>query len=261
MTLRGVAMKALVFAPLVLPLPILITPAVGHAQSSSSAAPKARKFRVLVNVNENVTSRTFDERSTFTAFLEQGSTSRSYDGGTGLGFELGGIYSITPAFGILGSFEFLSAEHDASFDVVIPHPLFFNQPRTVSDEIAALEYAEQAVNLDAAYTLASGPFTVDIFGGATLFFTETELVDEVTTSSVYPFDDVEIVSTSTVKLKENPIGFNVGGAFTYRFTPVVGVSFQAKFSGATINLQREAGEPIEIDAGGFRIGGGIRLAF
>ena len=249
-------MKALVLVPL-----ILATPAAGLAQISTAATSTARKFRLLVNVNYNVTSRAFDERSTFTAFLEEGSTSRSHDGGTGLGFELGDIYSITPAFGILGSFEFLSAEHDASFDVVTPHPLFFNQPRTVSDDIAALEYAEQALNVDAVYTLVSGSFTVDVFGGITFFFTETELIDEVTTSSVYPFDDVHIVSTSSVKLKENPIGFNVGGAFTYRFTPVIGVSFQAKLSGATINLQREAGQPIEIDAGGFRIGGGIRLAF
>ena len=255
--LKDVAMKALVFASL-----IVATPAMGLAQSSSSSAASAkRKFRVLVNVNYNVTSRTFDEKSTFTAFLEEGSTSRSYDGGTGLGFELGGIYSVTPAFGILGSFEFLSAEHDASFDVVTPHPLFFNQPRSVSDDIAALEYSEQALNVDAVYTLTHGSFTVDVFGGVTFFFTETELIDKVTTSSVYPFDDIEIASTDTVKLKENPLGFNVGGAFTYRITPIVGVSFQAKFSRATINLQREAGEPIKNDAGGFRIGGGIRLAF
>ena len=255
---KDVAMKALAFASL-----ILVTPAVGLAQSSSSGASASaeRKFRVLVNVNYNVTSKTFDERFTFIAFVEEGSTARSYQGGTGLDFELGGIYSITPAFGILGSFEFLRAEHDASLDVIIPHPLFFNRPRTVSDDIAALEYSEQALNVDAVYTATLGSFTVDVFGGVAFFFTETELIDEVTTSSVYPFDDVHIGSTSTVKLKENAIGFNVGGAFTYRFTPVVGVSLQAKFSAATLNLQREAGGPIEIDAGGFRIGGGIRLAF
>jgi hypothetical protein len=236
---------------------LLATPATSVAQSSSPD----RKFRVLVNVNYNLTSRTFAESSTFTSFLEEGSTARTYDGGTGLGFELGGIYSITSAFGILGSFEFQSAEHDASFDVAAPHPLFFNQPRTTSDDIAALEYSERALNVDAVYTLTSGAFTVDVFGGATFFFTETELIDEITTSSVYPFDDLDITSTTTVKLKENPIGFNVGGAFTYRITPVVGVSFQAKYSKATVNLLREAGEPIDIDAGGFRIGGGIRLAF
>lgn len=230
----------------------------GALAQTPAAAPK---FRVLANVNYNATSRTFGESSTFEAFLEDGTTSRSYDGGTGLGFEFGAIYSITPELGVLGSFEFSSAEHDASFDVNAPHPLFFNQPRSASDELTALEYKEQALNIDAVYTIASGSFVIDVFGGMTLFFTETELVDEITTTSVYPFDDLQITNTSTTKLKENPIGFNVGGAFTYRLTPVVGLSFQAKFSRASLSLQRDAGEPIDIDAGGFRIGGGIRLAF
>ena len=69
---------------------LLATPATSVAQSSSPD----RKFRVLVNVNYNLTSRTFAESSTFTSFLEEGSTARTYDGGTGLGFELGGIYSM-----------------------------------------------------------------------------------------------------------------------------------------------------------------------
>ena len=135
-------LKALVLASL-----ILVTPARGLAQSTTPAASASteRKFRVLVNVYYNVTSRTFDERSTFTAFLEEGSTSRSYDGGTGLGFEFGGIYSITSQFGILGSFEVLSAEHDASFDVVTPHPLFFNQPRTVEEQWGHQDSTEQSL--------------------------------------------------------------------------------------------------------------------
>jgi hypothetical protein len=235
---------------------LIATPALAQTQPATS-----RPFRVLANVSYNTTSRTFDERSTFAAFLEEGSTSRAYEGGTGLGFELGAIYNFTPAFGVLGRFEVLTAEHDASYDVNAPHPLYFNQPRSASDETAALEYNEQSLDVDAVYTLSSGAFVVDVFGGATLFFTETELIDEITTNSVYPFDELSITSASTVKLKENPVGFNVGGALTYRFTDVLGVSFQAKFSRATLNLQREAGEPIEIDAGGFRVGAGIRIAF
>jgi len=236
---------------------MILLPSVGFAQTSSTVP----KFRVLAYVNYNVTSRTFEERTTSTSFLEESSTTRSYDGGTGLGIEVGAIYSITPAFGILGSFEVLSAEHDASLSTSVPHPLFFNQSRSASDEFAALEYKERALNVDAVYTLESGSFVVDVFGGMTLFITETELVDEITTNSVYPFDEIEITNSGTTKLKESPIGFNVGGAFTYRITPVVGVSFQAKFSRATIGLQRDGGGPIDIDAGGFRIGGGIRLAF
>jgi hypothetical protein len=232
------------------------------AQAISVTSPSAEpKVRLLVNVNYSLTERDFSETSTFTSFLEQGSLSQSYTGGTGIAFEVGGIYSLTPAIGILGSFEFLSAEHDATFEVDVPHPLLFNRNRSVGDELTGLEYSEQALHVDGVYTFSSGAITVDVFGGPTFFFTETELIDEATTSSAYPFDELQLVSTTKVKLKDNPIGFNVGGAVTYRFTPVIGASFQARYTTATATLDRGSGSSIDIDVGGFRIGGGIRIAF
>jgi hypothetical protein len=44
-------------------------------------------------------------------------------------------------------------------------------------------------------------------------------------------------------------------------TEVIGIAFQARYSHATIGIAREGGDQIELDAGGFRVGGGIRLAF
>lgn len=243
---------------------MLLAPAMNVAVSAQAISVKpapTRKVRLLVNVNYNVTERSFDETSTFTSFLEQGSLSQSYLGGTGIAFEIGGIYSITPSIGILGSFEFLSTDHDVMFEVDAPHPLLFNQNRSISDELSGLTYSEQALHVDGVYTLRAGSIVVDVFGGPSFFFTETELLDEATTSSEYPFDELVLVSTSTVKLKDNPIGFNVGGAFTYEFTPVVGVSFQARYSAATATLERENGSTVEIDTGGLRVGGGIRISF
>jgi hypothetical protein len=44
-------------------------------------------------------------------------------------------------------------------------------------------------------------------------------------------------------------------------TEAFGIAFQARYSHATVGIAREGGEPIELDAGGFRVGGGIRLSF
>lgn len=240
---------------------MLLAPATSRAQAISTKPPSEAKIRLLVNVNYNLTERNFAESSTFTSFLETGSENRSYAGGTGLAFELGGIYSITGSIGIMGSFELLSAEHDAIFEVNEPHPLLFNQNRSISSELTALEYQEQALHIDFVYSVESGSMTIDVFGGPTFFFTETELIDDVITSSAYPFDELVLDRTTTVKLNDNPIGFNAGGALTYRFTPVIGVAFQARYSVGTATLDRDNGTPFDIDVGGFRIGGGIRLAF
>ena len=87
----------------------------------------------------------------------------------------------------------------------------------------------------------------------------------VTTSSSYPFDELAIGSTSTSKFSESPFGFNVGAAFTYRFTPVVGASVQGRFSRASVSLEAQPeipdSDPLEFDTGGFRVSFGLRLSF
>ena len=234
---------------------------VAGAQNPASPSAAERRFQILAGGGFNQASRSFSEVTTFTAFLEEGTSTRSYDGASGPLFEVGAIYSITPSIGVLGSFELFSGNNDGAFEEIVPHPLLFNQDRSVSGELTDLSYDERALHLDIVYSIHRGSVSVDLFGGPTFFFTETELVTEVTTRSVYPFDDLELGGSQSSTFKENPIGFNAGGAFTYRFTPVFGVYFQGRFSRASVSVERVTGEPAEFDAGGFRAGAGIRLAF
>ncbi len=81
-----------------------------------------------------------------------------------------------------------------------------------------------------------------------------------TTTSSYPFDEAIVSRTSNVRLDDDPIGFNAGGAITWRVTEVFGLAFQARHSHASIHIAREGAEEVDLDAGGFRVGGGIRIA-
>lgn len=225
----------------------------------SSGAP--RRFQLLVNGGFGSASRSFGELSTFTRFLEQGTSRRDYEGSGGLVLELGGVYSITPAFGVLGSFELFSGDNDAVFEEIVPHPLFFNQSRSASSELAGLSYRENALHVDVVYTIDRAQISIDLFGGPSIFFTETELVTNVTTSSSYPFDKLELGTTSKSKFSASPFGFNVGAALTYRFTPVVGASVQGRFSRASVSLEPTEGATVEFETGGFRMSFGLRFAF
>ena len=62
-------------------------------------------------------------------------------------------------------------------------PLLFNQSRSASSELAGLSYRENALHVDVVYSIERPAITVDLFGGPSIFFTETELVTNVTTSS------------------------------------------------------------------------------
>jgi hypothetical protein len=226
-----------------------------------SRGERERRIRVLVNGLYSPTGIDFDDTSTFTSFLEEGRSDRSYDGGKGIAFEAGAIAGIREGLGIMGTFEIYETELDGVFEEVFPHPLYFEQPRTVTGEIQDLDYSEKAIHLDAVYTVERGKLVFDVFGGGSFFFTSTEILDEVRIASVYPFDEATVASTSTVTIDENPIGFNAGGALTWRLNEVVGIAFQARYSHAGLEIARGDGDPIELDAGGLRVGGGIRISF
>ena len=252
-------------------LMVLATSVLSEAQPEPEAEPlkassnSERRFQLLVNGGLGSGSRSFGGLATFTEFLEQGSSRRDYDGSGGFVFEFGGLYSITPEIGILGSYELFSGDNDAVFEEIVPHPLLFNQSRSAGSDLAGLSYRENALHIDVVYSIERPAITIDLFGGPSIFFTETELVTTVTTSSSYPFDELAIGSTSTSKFSESPFGFNVGAAFTYRFTPVVGASVQGRFSRASVSLEAQPeipdSDPLEFDTGGFRVSFGLRLSF
>lgn len=230
-------------------------------ETSPSGNDRERRIRILVNGLYNPTDIGFSDTSTFSSFLEDGRSTRSYEGGKGVVFEVGAIVGIRSGLGVMGSLELYQSDFDGQFEESLPHPLYFDRPRTVAGDVPGLEYKEKAVHIDAVYTREFPRFTVDVFGGPTFFITNTEVLDTVTTTSEYPFDEATLRSTTSRTLDDNPIGFNAGGSLTWRLTDVIGVAFQARYSHATIGVAREGGDSIDLDAGGFRVGGGIRLSF
>jgi hypothetical protein len=238
---------------------------LGHlseAQDSSDPQRDERtRFRLMVNGGFNPTTTSFSDLSTFTAFLEQGSSQRNYETSTGAVFEVGGIVSITRSLGVMAAVEVFQGESNGSFRYTEPHPLLFNRDRSVEGDVAGLSYTERAIHVDFVLTQDLGATILDVFAGPTFFSTETEVIGDITTTSPYPFDDLTFSGTSAVTLSDNPVGFNAGAALTLRLSRVVGVAFQARFSRASVGVQRSGGELIELDAGGFRAGAGIRLAF
>jgi hypothetical protein len=114
---------------------------LAHSTYGQEPATGARKrsIRVLVNGLYSPTGIDFDETSTFPSFLEEGRSDRSYDGGKGIAFEAGAIVGIREGLGIMGTFEIYQTELEGVFEDVFPHPLYFEQPRTVTGEIQDLD--------------------------------------------------------------------------------------------------------------------------
>ena len=226
-----------------------------------SSEKEASRFRILFTINQVLETRTFSETTTFPLFLEEGTSKRTYETSQGKAFNIGALYAITPGFGIMGGFELFATNQVGSLKIAAPHPLFFQSSRIAETTVPSLNHQEKILYLDAVISIVRPKIVFDLFGGPSLFYIETELLGSGNFNSEYPFDKINIVNTPKQKLKDNPIGFNIGIALTYRITEVVGLVFQARLNKAKANVERNGGDTLDFDVGGFRVGGGIQIQF
>ena len=143
----------------------------------------------------------------------------------------------------------------------VPHPFFFNQPRQVEGQSAALEHREQVVHFSALYVLPIGSnLQIGVAGGPSLFMVNRTFVDSVLYDETYPFDSATFSSTTTREVKENQAGFHVGADVSWYFTDNVGVGGGVRFSRATLKFPAAGtDETISADLGGVQVGAGLRI--
>jgi opacity protein-like surface antigen len=150
----------------------------------------------------------------------------------------------------------LGGEFDASF----PHPLYFDHAREVSGGIRG-KMKETAGHLSVVAFGQSGPVEVSGWAGVSLFKVEADLLTDLTYSQAYPYDSVSITSMPATTVSDQPLGFNVGASLEWRFSKSVGFGIQGRYSRAKAKFSVPNAEDVEVDAGGFQVGGGLRLHF
>ena len=144
---------------------VLALPALLHAQEAGEPEKKEKRAQFIIHANYLPTLPNLDETTSFTRFLEQGSTSRVYSGGSGTAIEVGGMYALASRFSFGFSFELLPALQDGTLDVSEPHPLLFNQHLKASLTLDELDYSEFTVHTAFAYRIASERIEVELFAG------------------------------------------------------------------------------------------------
>lgn len=149
----------------------------------------------------------------------------------------------------------------ALVDARIPHPLLFQQPRTVAGSQSALDTAETGVHIYLAYAVrATRRLTVTPFGGPSFLHLARELVRDVTYNESYPYDAATFSSAPTRRATAGAIGVNAGVDLRWMFARSVGIGGLVRFTRATIDLS--AGDrSLPVRAGGIQAGAGIRLVF
>ena len=224
----------------------------------------------FLNVNFGSVSKqenTISTSRTFSLYDETGQIGSSQT------FETGGTFPEFAAgirvfgnFGIGVAYNQFSSESEGTVTASVPHPIYYDQPRSASSTVSALTHSQKAFHLMALFVLPlSDKFDVTLSAGPTFFSVEQGTINAASAQigpDIAPYSTVSLTSVNKVTTSESKAGFNVGADATFRVTKYLGLGAFARYAKATVELAPEGvGSTLSIDAGGMQFGGGLRIRF
>jgi hypothetical protein len=248
---------------------------LGLVMTASAEAQSAFE-RVWIDVNVGVAVAADDAFSmdvTRRLFAEPADFGADYSLPRGASFDVGGGFMITPVFGVGVSLMGQAHEEEAILSARIPHPTFGNvyaSDDALTDDV--MQRSEGSVNLQAMIVAAqTDRFRFRVFGGPTYFRIEQDAITNIRFNQVFrnqpPSNSIEITEFDFERIEGNAWGFHAGADASVFFNRIIGVGGFAKFSRASLDLEdtlaTAVGEDdvVSVKAGGFQVGGGLRLKF
>jgi hypothetical protein len=176
--------------------------------------------------------------------------------------DLAAGYRVWKNVGVGVAVSVTSGKGDAEVTASVPHPFFFNQPRTVTGTESGITHSETGVHLQLQYLVpATGRLHFVLEGGPSWVNVDHEVVTDVTVTESYPFDTAAFGGAVTKSTTGSAIGFNAGVDVTWMFVESVGVGGLVRYTRADVDLKAAEGRTLTIKAGGLQAGVGIRVTF
>jgi hypothetical protein len=216
---------------------------------------------VTVNGLYQPGKETFEQNASYGVYEETatGTALQRVKNGGGM-FDLGGGYR-TKTYGVGISYTRFKSTNGADVTASVPHPLFFDRPRSVSTTLGGLEHTEHVVHLDAYYFVpVAEKMDAAVFFGPSFFSARQDYV-----TGLNAFTESGDFSSVSIPLgkgtaKDSPIGFNLGGEITYTITPNVAGAFMLRYTRASADFEFD-GAQHSINLGNVQVGGGVRFRF
>lgn len=240
-------------------LTVLALPATSAAQTASSEQPK---IFVTAGIMSQLTKATFDDTLSFTVYSEDGTIQQAFKSGHGLRGEFGGGVRLGEKFSIGGLFSIMSVDGPLDVTGSVPHPFFFNQPRSATASTTAKRTVRD-IEVQIMYRVVdSAQWLVEVGGGPTFSHISQDVGTDLVLTDVYPYDTVAISSVTLTKASGSRLGANVGGSITRLLSPKLGVTGNVRWTGASVEV--DATTPtgkLKLQTGGVQVGVSIRIMF
>lgn len=225
--------------------------------------PRQPRVRVLAGGGLQATQFAFEDNQTFQQYLETGSFKFSRTIPKRPFFDVGAAVRVYRRLHVGMSFSFLNDTGTGSLTAEVPHPLFFNQKRTVTADIQNVIRRETGEHFQVSWTTKPiNGLEFSFFGGPSIFRTEQTYATKLALGldkETYPFDTFAFAGATTETLKEYITGYNAGVDMTWKFSKHVGAGVLIRYAAAKKNFIPPGGAPFTVEVGGLHAGGGIRF--
>ena len=233
----------------------------GVSQAQAQAINWEDRGFANVNFGDQTQSHTFDSTKTFSLYDETATLKAGHKNGSGAIPDISGGVRVWRNVGLGIGYSRLQTTDDVTISASLPHPIFFDQPRSVSADAKGLKHTESAVHLFGLWMLPlSDKMDLALFGGPSFYNVKQDLVTSVTIATeTAPFTS-PVVTPKNETVKDTAVGVNVGVDWSYMVTRNVGGGIFIRYTGASAKLPVGA-STVSVDVGGFQIGGGLRVRF
>jgi opacity protein-like surface antigen len=238
------------------------------AQTTAAPPPAPSRFTASINVGFQPSSQDISQTSEFDLYDERARIEFvQSDISGGPLFDVGGNarlwHVLGHAVGAGLSYTRTQSSGNGTINGSIPHPLIFENPRTLTASVSDMKHKEQAVHLSAVWFV---PFTTKVdfsFSvGPSFYNIAQDLVSNVGFSETPPFTSVTVDDVSRTTVKKNAVGFNIGADATYAITQMFGAGLALRYTRASTDMQLDANSgSAEVKAGGFQLLLGGRARF
>ena len=149
-----------------------------------------------------------------------------------------------------------SATTDGALLASIPHPVFFDQPRTVAGSVSDMKHSELWTSLLFAWMYpVTDKIEVMAMAGPAVVFVQHEVVTGVTVTE--GSGNVPTLTVQLESLEKSPWGVMAGVDGRYTITSKIGAGVFLRYTAAKANLTSET----QLNVGGFQVGAGVRVKF
>lgn len=231
------------------------------ALSLPAAAQGSTDGRIQISINAGALAGSkFTQTGELDQNAETGSFASENSPKTGAAFDVGAAVRIAGRLWVQAAFTSASPKSDARISASIPHPILFDQPRTVQGTSSASR-TERDVHVDIAFRLPLRAIDIKVMAGPTFASVKQDLVTSINYSQTYPFDAATFTSAAMKKVSKSAVGFNAGADLSRALNRRVGFGALIRYSTATVKLSDPNTGDASVKGGGIEATGGLRFWF